>query len=49
MGKLLTDAEVEEIRQKAAQEARPGQLRAWIEQLLEDRDTRRQRERKGRS
>jgi hypothetical protein len=49
MGKLLTDAEVEEIRQQTAQESRSTRLREWIDRLLEDRDERRALERKDRS
>jgi hypothetical protein len=49
VARLLTDAEVEEIRDKAARETRPRLLREWIDRLLDDRDTRRSLEKKTKS
>jgi hypothetical protein len=49
VGKLLTDAEVEEIRERVARETRPRLLRDWIDRLLDDRETRRSLEKKGKA
>jgi len=42
---MLTDEEAEEIRKMIAQGRRGPILLRWVEQLLQDRDERRQRER----
>jgi hypothetical protein len=47
--RLLTDAEVAEIREKAARETRPRLLRDLIDRLLGDRDIRRSLEKKGKA
>jgi hypothetical protein len=47
MPKLMTDAEVEEIRQRVADQASSSELlRTFLLQLLDDRDARRGLERK---
>ena len=46
MARLMTDAEVEEIRRQVGNEAAPRNvLRSWLRKLLEDRDARRELER----
>jgi len=42
---MLTDEEAETIRRKLAEGCRGPVLLKWLEQLLQDRDERRQRER----
>jgi hypothetical protein len=42
---VLTDEEAEAIRKKVAEGWRGPVLLRWLEQLLQDRDERRQRER----
>jgi hypothetical protein len=42
---VLTDEEAEAIRKKLAEGWRGPVLLTWLEQLLQDRDERRQRER----
>jgi hypothetical protein len=42
---MLTDEEAEAIRQKLAQGWRGPVLLRWLEQLVEDREERRQRDR----
>jgi hypothetical protein len=42
---VLTDEEAEEIRRKLAEGWRGPVLLTWLEQLLKDREERRQRER----
>jgi hypothetical protein len=42
---VLTDEEAESIRRKLAEGWRGPALLLWLEQLLQDRDERRQRER----
>ena len=44
---MLTDEEAEAIRKKLAEGWRGPVLLTWLEQLLQDRDERRQREREG--
>jgi len=44
---MLSDEEVEHIRKKLAGGCRGPGLLTWLEQLLQDRDEQRQREREG--
>jgi hypothetical protein len=46
---VLTDEEAEEIRRKLAEGWRGPVLLTWLEQLLQDREERRLREREGKS